>query len=371
METNEFIRQTLKKYYDNHTVPAPPDIAEREFGAGVDKKIDWRHMSFLNGQQLNAYLRSSVPFYISYSAGYYEFPEGRPMNKKNWLGADLIFDFDADEYDVGCSHDRQSTCEKCMNRVKEECFTVMDEFLIPDFGFNKSELHVMFSGNRGYHIHIRREDVRELNQGARKEIIDYITASGLKPENHLRRQGKHLSGPKPTDWGWTGRVTREMLNEIQTGNEGSLARRMGISTATAKKIMSKKELVVNGIQEGDWDQVNLDPKTWKRAFGLFAIEMSADVDRAVTMDLSRLIRLPNTIHGGTGFVACEVKNLDKFKHYSDPVVLGDEEVKVICQANEDVPLNDKVFELENEKQMQLPEYAAFYCAAKGLVKIWG
>ena len=37
METNEFIHNTLRKYYESVTVPAPPDIGEREFGAGVDK----------------------------------------------------------------------------------------------------------------------------------------------------------------------------------------------------------------------------------------------------------------------------------------------------------------------------------------------
>jgi len=371
MQTNEFIHNVLREYYDTHTVPAPPDIRKREFGAGIDKKIDWRHMSFMDGQQLNAYLRSNVPFYISYSAGYYEFPEGRPMAKKNWLGADLIFDFDADEYETGCTHPKNMVCEVCMDRVKEECIKVMEEFLIPDFGFKREDMHIMFSGNRGYHIHIRREDIRELDQNARKEIIDYITASGLKPEKHLRHKGKRLFGPKPGDWGWPGKVTREIYNEISEGNEKAMARRMGISATTAKKILGKKQGVLEGIKNGDWDQVNLNPKTWKRIFSLIAIEMSADVDRAVTMDLSRLIRLPNSIHGGTGFVACEVPDINKFEYYRDPVVLGEKEVRTISQVDMDVPLKDKVFELEKEKQLHLPEYAAFYCAAKGLVKIWG
>ena len=371
METSEFIHNALRKYYDSHTVPAPPDIEQREFGAGVDKKIDWRHMSFQSEQQLNAYLRSNVPFYISYSAGYYEFPEGRPMQKKNWLGADLIFDFDADEYETNCTHSKDMVCNVCMGRVKEECIKVMEEFLIPEFGFDKRDLHVMFSGNRGYHIHIRREDVRELDQSARKEIIDYITASGLKPDKHLYRRGKQLLGPKPDDWGWPGKVTREIYNEIAEGNEKAMARRMGVSAATVKKILGKKEFVLEGIKKGIWDQVSLEPKTWRRIFGLIAIEMSADVDRAVTMDLSRLIRLPNSIHGGTGFVACEVPDIEKFNYFSDPVVLGDDEVRVVPQTTTDVLLKDKVFELEKEKQTHLPEYAAFYCAAKGLVKIWG
>ncbi|MFC2174653.1 DNA primase catalytic subunit PriS [archaeon] len=371
MEKIEFIRDSLRRYYDSHTVPAPPSIERREFGAGNDKKIDWRHLSFPAEQQLNAYLRADTPLYISYSAGYYEFPEGRPMAKKNWLGADLVFDLDADEYEMDCKHAKDLVCDKCMNRVKEECIKLIEEFLVPDFGFAKDDLHIIFSGNRGYHIHIRREDVHSLSQNARKEILDFITASGLKPALHIRRQGKHLVGPRTDAWGWPGRISRAITDEINTGNEKSVARRLGMSPATAKKILSKKELVLGGIAVGDWDQVNLDPKTWRRAFGLLAIEMNAEVDKGVTMDVSRLMRLPNSIHGGTGFVACEVPNLDKFNYYSDPVVLGDDEVRCIARATTDVVLKDKVFELEEEKQLSLPEYAAFYCAAKGLVSIWG
>jgi len=371
MQTNEFVHNALRKYYDSHTVPAPPGIEQREFGAGVDKKIDWRHLSFANEQQMNAYLRSSVPFYISYSAGYYEFPEGRPMQKKNWLGADLVFDLDADEYETDCRHEKDQICDTCMNRVKEECIKLIEEFLVPDFGFSKGELHVAFSGNRGYHIRVHREDVRELSQNSRKEVIDYITGSGIRPGSYLRRTGKHLGGPRPSDWGWAGRVTAAMREEIAGGNEHSLARRMGVSLATAKKILAKKELVLKGIDEGDWDQVALDPKTWRRAFGLFSIELSAEIDKGVTMDVSRLLRLPHSIHGGTGFIACEVPRLDKFVYNRDPVVLGDEETKVKCLVGQDVVLKDKVFELEKEKHLMLPEYAAFYCAAKGLVKLWG
>ena len=90
----------------------------------------------------------------------------------------------------------------------------------------------------------------------------------------------------------------------------------------------------------------------------------------MTLDVSRLIRLPWSIHGGTGFIACEVPDIDKFVYYRDPVALGESLLKVRPLANAEVPLKDKVFELEKEKAVELPEYAAFYCVARGLAEPW-
>ena len=48
-----------------------------------------------------------------------------------------------------------------------------------DFGFSLDELHVFFSGHRGYHVHVEEESVRSLDAMARKEIVDYVTGLGL------------------------------------------------------------------------------------------------------------------------------------------------------------------------------------------------
>ncbi len=48
-----------------------------------------------------------------------------------------------------------------------------------DFGFSSDELHVFFSGHRGYHVHVEDEAVRSLDAMARKEIVDYVMGLGL------------------------------------------------------------------------------------------------------------------------------------------------------------------------------------------------
>ena len=93
----EFVKNKFKEYYKRMKIDVP-ETNKREFGVGSwDKKIEMRHLSFDSSEDLNNYLRKDAPFYISFSSAYYGYPEMRPMQKKSWQGADLIFDLDAEK----------------------------------------------------------------------------------------------------------------------------------------------------------------------------------------------------------------------------------------------------------------------------------
>ncbi|MBN3037031.1 MAG: DNA primase catalytic subunit PriS [Candidatus Diapherotrites archaeon] len=367
-----FIQQRIGGHYAAHPVQAPLSIERREFGAGVDQKIDFRHLSFRDERALNTYVKTFSPLYLSYSAAYYQYPEGRPMPRKGWRGADLVFDLDADEYENPCEHDSKFVCEVCMSRVKEELVKLVEGFLIPDFGFARGELSINFSGNRGYHVHVRSEHVRQLSQRGRRELLDYIYASGLSSRAvGFRRVDKSMRGPSPGDAGWGGRVARLFKSMVEAGDAGALARAMGVSLKTSSKIINSRESVVAGLEQGSWDQVPISEKTWDKAVRLFASGVSAEVDKNVTMDVSRLMRLPTSIHGGTGFEACHVKSLDAFDPFRDPVVLGDEVFSCVALKDAEFLLKDQTFSLGAGRKADLPEFAAVFAAAKGLVTVDG
>jgi len=62
--------------------------------------------------------------------------------------------------------------------VKKETLKLID-FLFEDFGFTGKNISIVFSGGRGYHIHIRDPTILKLGSDERREIVDYLTASGL------------------------------------------------------------------------------------------------------------------------------------------------------------------------------------------------
>src|SRR4030042_2465015 len=97
------------------------------------------------------------------------------MGEKKWLGADLIFDLDADHVEGT----KGLPYEQMLERVKEEVVRLIDEFLLGDLGFEEDELKIVFSGGRGYHVHINSPRVITLTSHERREIVDYVTGTDL------------------------------------------------------------------------------------------------------------------------------------------------------------------------------------------------
>lgn len=167
-----------------------------------------RHRSFSGAGSLRLALNQVVPSDVYHSCAYYENPDF-DMDKKGWLGADLVFDIDADHLVTPCNkiHDeftcakcgfsgkgitpevcpacegtKFSTktwpCEQCIETARQQATKLLD-MLQNDFGFSSDETHVFFSGHRGYHVHIENEAVRSLDALARKEIVDYVIGLGI------------------------------------------------------------------------------------------------------------------------------------------------------------------------------------------------
>ena len=76
-------------------------IDKREFGFALFEGWMLRHKQFANQEELTSFLQNSTPKDAYFSCAYYENPEAE-MDKKNWLGADLIFDIDADHIPTTC-----------------------------------------------------------------------------------------------------------------------------------------------------------------------------------------------------------------------------------------------------------------------------
>ena len=58
MLEEQFLLNSLKKFYAGHSAQVP-DVAEREFGIGAfGKKIANRHLSFASQQELNSFCGS-------------------------------------------------------------------------------------------------------------------------------------------------------------------------------------------------------------------------------------------------------------------------------------------------------------------------
>ena len=217
--TLEFVKQRFAEYYRRSRISVPPGLAQREWGfifldPDPQKTAMRRHMAFGTRGEVTEYLRTLVPAHAFYSAAYYAAPGASTMGEKGWTGADLIFDLDAD-------HLMRGPYQAMLARVKEETEKLL-VMLTGELGFHRRDLSLVFSGGRGYHIHVRDLAVRGWGSQERRELVDYVCGTGLEPRAVMVRG-------QPGAAGWRGRYMRAVREYLMwlggPGREEAMAHR--------------------------------------------------------------------------------------------------------------------------------------------------
>ncbi|TLZ83265.1 MAG: DNA primase catalytic subunit PriS, partial [Methanobacteriota archaeon] len=181
--TTHFLRDQFHRYYDTMKPTLPDRFGRREFGFMFwTPGIVQRHLGFSKEEELKAFLASRVPTHAYYSSAYYDNPNAPTMEEKGWLGADLIFDLDADHLPNAA----KMSYPEMLEAIRLKIVHLYDDFLRSDFGFEEKAMRLVFSGGRGYHIHVFDERVWPLGSHERREIVDYITGKGLAVDSLFR-----------------------------------------------------------------------------------------------------------------------------------------------------------------------------------------
>jgi DNA primase small subunit len=373
---NKIVAGYIKNYYKSAHNLAPDKFEQREFGFGTfESKIAFRHMAFKSEAEFEKYLVNMAPPFVDYSAAYYKQPDARPMERKGWLGSELRFDIDSNDIPTPCKldHGQEWVCEKCLEASKREVIKLIEDFLISDFGFSDKDIEINFSGNRGYHLHVRRESIMMLDTSAREEMSNYIF--GQEPDfntfftkDYSENPRGKLVGPKPSDGGWRRKVAQAFLDAAYS-KESMTA--LGIDKDTASWIFRNSPKVRAEINIGNWDFHSI-PHRDEILSNLVhnqAIKEGNKIDKGVTRDPSHLMRLANTIHGGAGLIAKKVQSraaLDSFDPLRDAIAFKDGELTVRANSKYKLVINNQEFGPYKDEIVTLPTYAATYLYLKGL-----
>ncbi|WP_254535178.1 DNA primase small subunit PriS [Halomarina litorea] len=332
--TREYLRGRFGDHYRRGSVDLPPAADEREWGhipftAGEGTTMV-RHQSHLDIGALDAFLASERPRHVYFSAGRYADPSAGSMDEKGWRESDLVFDLDADHL-PGVDPEADSYASM-LATCKDALYALLD-FLEDDFAFE--DLTVVFSGGRGYHVHVRDESIRGLGRDQRREIVDYVRGIGLDDVTQLTRtetvSGMGLKNPVEkrtlhTDGGWGRRVHRRLLavaDEVRELDEDEGVARLreydGIGEKGATTLQKAMTDNYDALRAGNLEAAG--QYTRKLAGLLFEdaiAEEGAPIDEPVTTDINRLIRLPGSLHGGSGLAVRHIERdeLDDF----DPLV---------------------------------------------------
>jgi len=388
VQTKEFLRNKFRDYYDSASIQLPPQLERREWGLiffdeSYPDIVMHRHKSFVSEGELVDYVRSMVPAHVFHSSAYYSNPAAPTMKEKKWQGADLIFDLDADHLNI-----KWTTYSDMLQKVKDETIKLID-FLLSDFGFGEDCLQVVFSGGRGYHIHVRDPKVIGLGSPERREIVDYITATGLELENFLyykevtgdagetgRRKTVKSLRIKSGGSGWWLRLHKALVrfwDDISHTNDDKALEEIkkvgGIGEKRARMLLKvvRDKPSLKRLKEGNLDQIaNFPESFWKEIVEREKIKLLGRPDEPVTADTKRLIRLPTSLHGGSGFqvMPLALDALDDFNPLTDAIVFGDEKVGVNVIKASNVEMKGEAYKIAEGKQ-SLPEHLAIFLMCRG------
>jgi len=378
---DRIVTEQIKKYYERIKASdiAPDKVEQREFGFGtIGTKVSARHFAFKDANALYDYVLRTIPAFVDYSAAYYKAPDARPMERKGWLGSELRFDLDASDPKFDCKiHEKSWLCEEKLDAVKRDTLLLIEDFLISDLGIEEKEISINFSGNRGYHVHVISNAVMQLDAAAREELCNYIKPQKIPatlffPSLSQKKGQRSFSGPKPDDSGWYGKIARAFIEKLYAGQ--TALEELGISPSIAKRLFKEKELVEMGIRNGNWGltHIPMDAIYWSNVVDKIVWEKSAYIDANVTKDPSHLMRLPNTIHGGSGFIAKKIQSisaLEKFDPMKDAIAFTDGTVKVKVKTPYALRIGDSTYGPYSGEEVELPMYAGAYLYLKGFAEI--
>ncbi|RLG61192.1 hypothetical protein DRN86_00550 [Candidatus Geothermarchaeota archaeon] len=369
-----FLKQLFKEYYyinSSRIAKEVNRISQREIAyISLETGKIIRHIGVKSKSDLFNLILTDVPAHLYHSAAYYLFPD-REMDKKVLLAADLVFDIDADkltykgakiDYFYLCDEchevykSKREKCEKCggklreiewlndLNVAKKETMKLM-RILIDEFGFDPKGITVYFSGNRGYHIHVSGGDVENMDVRARLEIADYLKLIGYDlvydryPERRtFKRLKRILEG-------------REIISDL---NEGE-----------ADKLRS--------IIKGDLDIQDkvkmLNTRLKEKIESYIRRNEGIEIDPVVTTDMHRLIRFPESIHGGTGFIKRKVDDLTSFNPFNDAILLPGRKIDVYVEYSPAITLRGEEYGPFFRERARLPGYVAAFLICKGVAEV--
>jgi len=313
--TREYLQERFGDYYRQSTVALPPAANEREWG-----HIPWtpgtgttmvRHQSQLDLGDVDDFLAREAPRHAYFSAARYTDPSASTMSQKGWRGADLVFDLDADH--LPSVDPSEATYAEMLAACKDALDRLL-AFVEDDFGFD--DVSVVFSGGRGYHVHVRDPEIQDLDSDARREIVDYVLAEGLDTDGLIRTvsAGGTTRRVLRTEGGWGRRVHEALVafvDDLEGLDEAAALDRLteidGIGDGRAETILgavsANREAIEAGNMEAGGPGIRLLADSLAERV---ADAEAAPIDEPVTTDTHRLIRLPKSLHGGSGLVVTPI-----------------------------------------------------------------
>jgi DNA primase small subunit len=284
--------------------------------------------------------------------------------------------------------------------IQEQGWSLWNDFLQPEFGFDEKYLQVTFSGHRGFHLHYRDPKLFHLDSEARRELVSHIRGEGVDVQSGMSRFNDTDSQ------GWSKRIRdgsddmieklqaisnqqgdySSVLKDLEQGLKSQYKREGPTSQRSAASIKKLAELVnhearVKRIKGGNFGALG----TYQGLFlNLLKTDSSVvlgnagETDEVVTIDTRRQIRWPTSLHGKTGMRVSEfpLQRLDPdgsnpYRPLEEAFALGGQDklrVEIIVD-DAIAEFEQKRYDLSMGQNIELSEAGATFLVLKGWAKV--
>ncbi|MEM0371088.1 MAG: DNA primase small subunit domain-containing protein [Ignisphaera sp.] len=377
----------VKEFYIKNDPVFPQDYYLREIALqSFNSETYLRHLSFSSFSELKKYIIDVIPRHLYYSSARYREPANPIMDEKKWLGSDLVFDIDANEASECQESDKyvqMKFCRKCgfyvqqtdaklcprcgeelnkFEHVEPECIDIAKEhvaklidILENDLGF--TEIITTFSGHRGFHVIVELDEPYSyMSSDERREIVSYIKVDDYQLKafvDQIIKKSKRyvVLPPRVTDGGIRRRIARYLANHVdEEVREFIMGFKSVLNFEAAQKVYEYLVQNLNNVIKA----------------------ISVYIDTKVTIDITHLIRVPNSINGKTGWKVVQISNSDVYAFELSPHILSISDIKLKIRFLTSIPrvtVIDEEFSFKKGDEASLEYPYASYFVYKGLASI--
>ncbi|MHA1442118.1 MAG: DNA primase catalytic subunit PriS [Candidatus Heimdallarchaeota archaeon] len=324
-QKKEVSRKLVNKYYRD--VFDPGDLISiiglstfyrREFAFLLENNIFVRNLSFKTSSELIDYILKN-PVMRSYVGAVYETPPSKQnsIQKIKWLSREFCFDLDLNDYDLvrtcGCQG-KEEYCKICWSLVQESV-SFLDKTLREDFGFN--DIVWVFSGRRGFHAWVRDARAGTLTQEQRNSMVRYLSL--IKDGSRTQAVEKDLKNVLPL----RNRII-EMVAKAFFDKATDKELRAEPFKFTGRQIERLRYNLKDNSKpfHFTYDTI-LEKKHDKDAvFTHIITHRYPRIDRKVSIDLRRILKIPGGVQDTNGKICCkvDVKKVHKFFPENAPTI---------------------------------------------------
>lgn len=364
----KFIQDRFAAYYARHPTYLVDRPAEREWMIQAPTGRITRHLTS-SADHLPTWLAKAAPLHVYHSLACYASPGAPDMTTKHagrtrW---EVLVDLDVVP-DAQPDGGRESLSD-ALTRAKHQ-FVAILQMLHDDLRLRGDSLQASFSGSKGYHARLSREDLQQLSQEARSELGRFLGGHNtelreLFPYGSMYPVREPKGGLKRRMWLALNRI-KGMAGKPRPARLIALCQRNNPTMADADEILDRIRDARDPTQIAD----ETAGKTW---YAMARYLACPNVDQGAIADASRMVRLQGSLNGKSGLICKSLQSLDDVESF-DPLTdanphAKDQTVKVHGLRDWSLDVQGQRYTVANQDQTQLPEHVAVVFVATKAARI--